>query len=906
MAKKIFLTSILLLLLGVSIYYLIPKGNVDNQFDSESIDLVPYDAFAILKSNAPFKAAEKLFSSSFGKSFFAFEEGEKLRTNIFALEKIIENNTSVNELLKDKNLLLSFHKVGVNNNAYLFISKINTKVKQSLGEVIKSSKLSEAVKSKHYEEAEIFSIQIHSDLKIHVVQLGQCISISNSLILTEKAVLHYKHGVSLTKKAGFKKLYQTANDYSDFNVFVNFPAIAAYLKNISSKDFEIIENKVALFGDWMELDAQVKSEHLMLNGLSYVDDSSRTFLQSFKHTQPQKLHIASVLPSNTAFFTFMGFGDFKQFNENFKLYLDKKQVLYTRDKNIQQINQKHPFSVEKDFFSWIGGDICAFITEGKQQNVLENYAVAFKIKDIEQANTALTKILAATNGNEEEINYLNYKIGNLKLHNFLPLVLGDFYAGITGSYYVIVEDYFIVGNDVSNLKNLIYSYLKGKTLIKNIHFNKFMNNLPDASSFLIYGNFKRMDNFWQAFLSPNLGKQFTSVLDSIQQLDGFALQFTNNANLFLTNVFMNKKTIQEDQAISLIEFSLDTSYHLQPWLVKNHYTGENELLIQDLKNNLYLINNVGKILWKKKLDNQIIGDVVLVDRYKNKKFQYLFGTGNSLYLIDRNGNFVEGYPVKLKEPQTQGLSVLDYDNNRNYRILVTSNTQIFNYGIDGKKVDGWEFKSNQQAIATAPKLLQVAQKDYLIVPDVSGKVRILDRKGKDRLELNHQLPKGRNKYEVLLQPSLSSSGVLTTDTNGTLFLLKLTDELEAITIKAFSAQHEFYLSNVNSENAKDVVYFDEETVYAYKLSKKPITQIKKIPFTPSFGVQFHHAGEQVIFTLSNAETGKIYAYDVEGILMENFPIEAQTPSFIVDLDGDKKYEFIVGDAFGSVYIYKIL
>jgi hypothetical protein len=201
--------------------------------------------------------------------------------------------------------------------------------------------------------------------------------------------------------------------------------------------------------------------------------------------------------------------------------------------------------------------------------------------------------------------------------------------------------------------------------------------------------------------------------------------------------------------------------------------------------------------------------------------------------------------------------------------------------------------------------LQLNNKDYIVFADLGGNVRVLNRKGEDRVKLQSSLPKNRPNYEVIINSNIQNSGVLTTDENGTVFMVKLNDELETITIRAFSANHQFYVSNINNDKGKDIVFLDEGNIYAYKLSKKAITEIKNIDFNPDFGVQFFHANNKVIYTLTHAKNKKVFAYNIEGNLYDNFPIEGATPCIIVDLDNDNRYELIVGDALGSLYFYKI-
>jgi hypothetical protein len=53
--------------------------------------------------------------------------------------------------------------------------------------------------------------------------------------------------------------------------------------------------------------------------------------------------------------------------------------------------------------------------------------------------------------------------------------------------------------------------------------------------------------------------------------------------------------------------------NFKPYMVKNHNTGENELFVQDILNNIYLINRAGRILWKKKLPEPIISEIFQID-----------------------------------------------------------------------------------------------------------------------------------------------------------------------------------------------------------------------------------------------------------------------------------------------------
>jgi hypothetical protein len=897
--RKFGLFLIVLTILGIGVYFLMPTGETSKAHSTEGIDLIPKDAFLLLKSESFGTLYSDLENNRTISKFLELPDFNSTWLDVKDIQKTLSNQPWISG--KKDAIHLSLHMTGKSSYAPLVvvgpINDFTIDPNQLKGIQQESSRV--------YEEIEISTLKVDSlEQSLFASHLGRFLVFSTSPVLVETAVRNYKYSFSLLQDKGFKKLLRTSDPQSDGNLFIHYGRLSNFLQIYENSSDRHVEEKLLAFGGWLEMDLNIKDNGVMMNGFSVINDSTKTFLNSFKNTGAQKFNAASVLPSNTAYISYMGWEDFDVYYKGFLEYLNTKQKLYTHESNIENINKKYKFDVKEDVFSWIGREMVVFITEGNQENVAKNLGLAIQVENLEKLNLHLSKIVSNTKGSLEVSEYLNYKIGDLNLTNLFPMLFGSTLDGIEKSNFVIIEDYIIFANDEGNLKHIINAYLRGSTLVKSIQFNKFMDNLTDLSSYFVYYNFKHAQNFPKAYLSSDAFSQFDLVKDSIKNLNAFAFQVIENNDLFFTNGYMEYKKIEESKTVSLIECKLDTSYSIKPWVVVNHYTKEKELLVQDNLNQLYLINNVGKILWKKKLDGPILGEVYQVDRYRNEKLQYVFGTGKSLHLVDRLGNNVDAFPTKLPSKQTYSVTVLDYDKNRDYRILVPAGNQLYNYGIDGKRVQGWDFKPSKHALVTAPKLLQQDKKDYIFFADASGNVRALNRRGEDRLEISVRLPENRAHYELWSNSTLSNSGVFTTDTNGTLFMLKLNNELEPITMKAFTSGHEFALEKFKGDG-KDVLYFDEEKIYAFALSKNKLMEIEEIEFIPAYGIQVHQLKERSVVSVSDVKARKCYVYSDDGRLMEGFPLEAVTPALVDDLDKDGRFEFIVGDHLGSLYFYSI-
>ena len=162
-------------------------------------------------------------------------------------------------------------------------------------------------------------------------------------------------------------------------------------------------------------------------------------------------------------------------------------------------------------------------------------------------------------------------------------------------------------------------------------------------------------------------------------------------------------------------FPLDTTTKMPPQFVYNHFTNDNMILLQDSYFNLIALNTIGEKLWSITLDEPILSNIHTIDAYKNNRFQALFNTKNKLYLVDRNGEFVDGFPVNLPATTLMGSSLLDYDNNKNYRIIINGvDNYLYNLNKKGKSINGWKYLKTSNIINSNPQHFIVDDKDYIL------------------------------------------------------------------------------------------------------------------------------------------------------------------------------------------------
>ncbi|NDE60967.1 MAG: hypothetical protein EB038_01900 [Cyclobacteriaceae bacterium] len=155
------------------------------------------------------------------------------------------------------------------------------------------------------------------------------------------------------------------------------------------------------------------------------------------------------------------------------------------------------------------------------------------------------------------------------------------------------------------------------------------------------------------------------------------------------------------------------------------------MILQDLSNTLTLINSAGEQVFDQVLDGPIVSEAFQIDFYKNGKLQLLVATANYLYGIDRLGESLPGFPVKLPGEKIAHLNLLDYDQNREYRYFIsTEEGNLWLLDKAGKPLEGWNPLTLGETSIGPPFHVRVSGKgDFMVALGSSGKIHLFNRRG---------------------------------------------------------------------------------------------------------------------------------------------------------------------------------
>ncbi|MBL4706607.1 MAG: hypothetical protein JKY54_18910, partial [Flavobacteriales bacterium] len=380
----------------------------------------------------------------------------------------------------------------------------------------------------------------------------------------------------------------------------------------------------------------------------------------------------------------------------------------------------------------------------------------------------------------------------------------------TFSVCFIIDDYVYFSSNLKTAKQIISAINTGRVIANDDGFSRFFSEkFSEQSNFIYYSNLPFGQNGLTQFFSSELNKNIESSEHVFNGFNRFGWQVSaNDNNLVYHNISVSYHS-GENQLIAnndLWEIQLDTTITRHPQLLKNHRTETEEVFVQDISNQIYLLSSAGNLKWKKQIDGIIIGDVRQIDVYANNKNQMLFNTKNKIYLLDINGNHVKGFPINLPAFATNSLNVFDYQNDHNYRILVgTEGGKVYNFDKEGQLVKGWQFAGATSNISSEIVHYVMANKDYICFHDETGKIHVLDRRGVSRYEVKTNLSLGAIPPALIQGRSIGTTKYIYTDSTGDLLSLQFDGVEKIIKKDSTGSQSTFSLIDYESDGQQNLL-----------------------------------------------------------------------------------------------------
>jgi len=660
--------------------------------------------------------------------------------------------------------------------------------------------------------------------KAYTIIIDSTLIISSSEILLENLIRNQKDNIRYSNKS-FSKLHETSSD-SKITAFINSEKKPAFLNSIFPMPFL---GKT----DWSSIELN-NENGLLLNGITTSTAVAHSFATNLLKAKTEESSISKIIPLNFTNYTSYNFEELTNFNSPFENF----------NELIDNCTEAVSFSDGKN-------SLCAFklLSSDVSENIFEHATYR---------------------------NNIIYKNSYFKI----PATLCNTQPG----YACYLDDFLIFSDSIESLQNCISHYQNKTTLYNQYYFAENTDALLHESHIVNSNKTSVLKNKLATVLgdeSINKVKltDFPLVMHQITYEDNY-IQF--NSVIKKTVKQKAKATISQTASITLPSNVFST-----PQWVINHRTKEKELVVQDENNTLYLISNKGTILWEKQLDGKIQGEIKQIDLFKNRKLQLAFTTSNEFLVLDRNGKTVDQFHKKYADKNVLALSVFDYDNNRNYRFLISQGNKLTMYDNTFKVVKGFKFTKTKSNILQTPKHIKIGTKDYIIVSETNGKLHILNRQGKPRTKIS---------------TTFSFDGNEIVNYKNTLVFKDLKNTIQSVNI-ATGKVSKLDILQGNNHNS-----FNHKSALKVKLEDNNLS-IKDNTIELDFG---NYTSPRVIYinkkyyvSTTDLDSQKVYLYDSNASLLDKFPVYGQSAIALTNMDKDSKLEFAVKGEANSVLVYKM-
>lgn len=854
-------------------------ASCSNKKSASIWDVVPQDAVLVLEANrsqdlsvamAPFLESADLFQSF----------GNQLK--------------SIDSLLtKDVKLSQKFHEapmavimapvIGGLASSIVYLDDNKSLSNKELKRLVEG----EGLNYENLKRGKLDYVQIvNSDTLYAFVQQSYLAFASNSELLFSM-IEQLENPTNLCDCSEFQRINSTLGTTVPLHLYVNYDEMESFLvSNASAKYQDGASRFASRFKGLAALDVLSKPDVLVMNGYSIPTDSLSS-LRPLKYQLPVNNSVVNVLPFNTKLMLHFGMSDYVSYWEEFA---DKV--------NIEKLNKDIKGDIEEQLISCLSEvSLCAIGPNAEPVFVA-------RMNDPSAVDHFMDK-LENRNGVIESIVNQGYTINKLNVKGFVPNVFGPSFGEIVSCSYSIVDQYLVIANDIRQVQDLISCYRSGRTLDLSENYKAFQNNMLESANITLYVACADNQRLINKYVGGDLAAFLKRNKTFLPSYQAFSIQLASAKDLVYTCCNLRKTTAVKEESNVQWKANLEAPMKGRPYIVPVPSSDADQVVVFDVNNTMYLIDCRGNVKWKRPIQEAPMSAVEVVDYDKNGQLCFLFNTANYLELIDAEGNAVDGFPRRLHAEASNGLSVFDYDNNRNYRVLVCGVDKfVYNYDLHGEETEGWNRHRTEELVTKPVQHVVADNKDHLIVTDVKGTARILDRQGRIRIPLKADFKKsqGADFYE---NRTNHKGIVLTSDDVGNLLYIANDGGLARTEFGQFSDRHYFLYEDFNGDQDPDFIYLDGKELRVFNRFKKVLysndfdSDIKTKP------VYYRLSRNKRLLGIVSESAREIYLIDRNGNMMVSSGLVGETEFAIGSLKGNNEVNLLtgVGNALFNYRIY---
>ena len=751
-----------------------------------------------------------------------------------------------------------------------------------------------------------------------VAVVGSMILLSDSGLYMEDALrqLNDKRGIADAKPVCFEDVSRYFSATAGINLYLNESCFSDLLPLFV--DTKVMTGGLDARGwfKWGALDVNMEEEGINLNGFLSYDDMRKSFPAVFKGQRPVAIGLDEVLPSASKAVSLLGVSDVGLYVNALDGFRQRAGLDGHVRKRKQGFAELYGAGMEDEWMKllsgeWAKGILYYNVAEGEEDGV-----AVVRVKAGSLGRDLIEKMLeryARHSGRSLASLKKTYRLDDAKeltyyafpTSDFVPVMWGEVLGGMANRYVFVEDNYVVFASSEEAVRQFARDYVRRQNVREQEWYWTTRERLSKEGNWTSVAHVASMLPFYRAASEGRWKNYLEKNGERVASCASVGLQWANEGDMVYNILFLSTKEVAEQQKQVMWQTKLEAPLAMKPAIVTNHNTGERELFVQDENNTVYLINDIGRILWKLPVQGRINSDIYQVDMYKNGKLQLLFSTPTHVYLIDRNGNYLPRYPLALPSACARGVTVCDYDGKRDYRIFVpAADRRVYLYDLTGNPVKGWNVPRSDNDIVSRVCHFRVQGKDYIAYAGWH-RLYLLDRRGNERVHVPTLLNLTAPTHLYLTNVG-GKACVALNDAEGNFLLVGFDGKVTTVAPEQAAPGGSLNVEDVDGDGLDEFVYACGGSVRVYdnkgKLESEHVWKDSRV----GFPYVYRFSARDIRIGVVDTVGGRLFLTDGEGV-SKGFPMAGNAPFSIAFFDkGTTGFYLFAGNGEGQLLKYRVV
>jgi hypothetical protein len=863
----------------------------------ERIDLwtlVPEDAVFVVETRDHQALVEHLKETELWDQLINLTYIQKFQESFQLIDSLAPGQDRLGRFLDTKTVLTSVHVIGKTDFDFVYYVPVSTVGEHRFVRTFIERLTKNPLFRQELREYQDFQI---TDLK-HVQSGGQLsfFSFHNNLILSatpfllEEVIRRINRNALESPARDHKHINYLVEDDVYAQVFINYQNLPPFLGLLFQDQLQRDFTWFSSLCRSSMLEFKLETEKVFFNGFSNPETVPGAFHARLDGQSPQPLTLRDVVPGRTALLLHFG--------------LDHPVTLRSP---IRLVGGQSPGSLAPTTVDSLARtfrkEIAICYLESYSTNVAPE-KVVFAYTDTPDLTASLLERLIQQASAVPEHPVHHERQGNYSIHLIsapeLPAALfGEPFSGFEHSYFSLVGKYVLFSEDLGTLRSVLADIEADEVWGKSLGQKGFLEETQHEANFSVFINTLNAWNILTRYVNDDRKAALLRHASLIRKFNQISLQFSRVEDQYYTSLLLRHQDRETVSGTAQELFQVESTVSFPQRLISPphylRYPGERtaEVLVQDSVYQLHAVTATGKPAWTDSVGAPLAGMIHQADLTGDGRLDYVFASNNRIHCLDRNGRPVENFPFNLHDTlRVQRLAVFDYDQNRNYRLLVDDNLgNLYMFDARGNLINGWQPRRMEYRLAATPQHFKINGRDVILVLLENGFVYALNRQGDAYPGFPFNLRSTLHSGAFARPGATFRKSQFTVVTElGEVVVFNLEGEVQKRD-QLLRPNRNTFFELVPEAGGKSFVIArqDQGRVTLFDQDRSQVLEYRFVTSAPKL-VQYHHfGGDRKLYTLTERGPQKTYIFNSKGQLVGNLAIDNFLPVTILYNDTNNRY-----------------